>query len=64
LFGRGWWILNAEEGSVRDTTLGALDDRFVLIERGGSAAPGAIEDEVEEALDELWRSADTRRADT
>jgi hypothetical protein len=57
LFGRGWWIPNAEEGSLQDTTLGALEDRFVLIERGGSAVPDALDGEVEEALGELWRDA-------
>jgi hypothetical protein len=35
-FGRGWWIAEAETGDrVRRDVLGALDDRFVFVERGG-----------------------------
>jgi hypothetical protein len=56
LFGRGWWVPAEGAGSVKDTTLGALDDRFVLVRRGGDIAPGdAFVDDVEAALDELWR---------
>ena len=35
-FGRGWWIAEAEtEDRVRRNVLGALDDHFVFVERGG-----------------------------
>jgi hypothetical protein len=55
LFGRAWWVPDAAS-STRDSTLGALDDRFVLIVRGGESAPELnFVDEAEAKLDKTWR---------
>lgn len=42
VFGRGWWIAQADpQERIRRDVLGALDDRFVFVERGGRNAMAA-----------------------
>jgi hypothetical protein len=57
VFGRGWW-LPGEEAHRREVarTLGALDDRFVLLDTaGGAADEHALVRGVEAAIDRRWR---------
>jgi len=58
LFGRGWW-LPAVEPNRRETLgkLGALDDRFVLLEaEGADADEGALIDDLENAVTQRWQA--------
>jgi hypothetical protein len=57
VFGRGWW-LPGDEAHRREVvnTLGALDDRFVLLEtRGGTLDASSLVADVEAAVDRRWR---------
>lgn len=58
VFGRGWWLPGAEaQREEAVTTLGALDDRFVLLDaRGGEADELALVGDVEEAVDRRWHA--------
>lgn len=64
VFGRGWWLPGAETHRQESVaTLGALDDRFVLLDaRGGEVDERALAGDVEAAVDRHWQAARSRRA--
>lgn len=58
VFGRGWWLPGAEV-SRRETfgTLGALDDRFVLLEaQGGRIDEFSLVEDLEAAVERRWHA--------
>jgi hypothetical protein len=64
VFGRGWWLPGAE-ARRREThgTLGALDDRFVLLEaEGGAADERSLVGDLEAAVDRRWQVECSRGA--
>ncbi|HEX5375528.1 MAG TPA: hypothetical protein VFW48_05150 [Solirubrobacterales bacterium] len=58
VFGRGWWLPGEEEHRQETTaTLGALGDRFVLVDARGGALDGEpLVGEVEEAVYRSWHA--------
>lgn len=59
VFGRGWW-LPGDAAKPRETfgPLGALDDRFVLLDASdGPADPNLLVERLEQAISRRWHAA-------